>query len=128
MAEHAVIGDLAYRIGRALDDERPEVASGLTAELAEVFTRHSRLEETGLFAQLREAAAATDEVDRLVADHERLRPALSAPDPTSDPIRLRRLLVELTCHAEVEDDDLFPFAMQQLPNACWDELAPAPTA
>jgi hypothetical protein len=128
MADHAAIGDLAYRIGRALDDERLEVASGLTAELAEVFTRHSRLEEAGLFAQLREVAAATDEVDRLVADHERLRPALSAPDPTIDPRRLRRLLVELTRHAEVEDDDLFPFAIQQLPDTCWDELAPEPTA
>ena len=64
----------------------------------------------------------------LMADHERLRPALSDPDPTSDPGRLRRLLIELTRHAEMEDDDLFPFAMQQLPNACWDELAPAPTA
>jgi hemerythrin-like domain-containing protein len=23
-------------------------------------------------------------------------------------------------HAEVEDNDLFPFAMQMLPNECWD--------
>jgi hypothetical protein len=128
MADHAVIGDLAYRIGRAVDDERLEVAAGLTAQLAEAFTRHSLLEEAGLFAQMRQAGAATDEIDRLVADHERLRPALSAPDPTSDPSRLRRLLTELTRHAEVEDDDLFPFAMQQLPDARWAELAPTPTA
>jgi hemerythrin-like domain-containing protein len=128
MADHAVIADLAYRIGRALDDERLEVAVGLTAELAEAFSRHSLLEEAGLFAQLRDAAGAEDEVDQLVADHERLRSALSAPDPTSDPSRLRRLLIELTRHAEMEDDDLFPFAMQQLPNDCWADLAPAPTA
>jgi hypothetical protein len=64
----------------------------------------------------------------LMADHERLRAALSAPDAIGDHRRLRGLLSELTRHAEVEDDDLFPFTMQQLPNACWAALVPAPTA
>jgi len=128
MADHAAIGDLAYGMGQALDEQRLDRAARLAGELAEAFARHSLLGEAGLFGRLREAGVATEEVDRLVADHERLRPALSAPNATGDPRRLRRLLLELTRHAEVEDDDLFPFAMQQLPDYCWAELAPVPTA
>jgi hemerythrin-like domain-containing protein len=98
-------------------------AAGLTQELAEVFARHSRSEEAGLFAQLQQKGEAVEEVDRLVGEHRRLRPSLAAEDLVSDPKRLRQLLAELALHAEVEDNDLFPFAIQMLPDSCWSELA-----
>ncbi|HET6966309.1 MAG TPA: hemerythrin domain-containing protein [Acidimicrobiales bacterium] len=123
MDDHALISDLIYRIRDALDSGRPGDADSLTARLSAEFDRHSRSEEAGLFAQLREAGEAVDEVDDLVADHERLRPALAQPGPAADPDGLRELLSAVTRHAEVEDNDLFPFALQQLPNERWAALA-----
>jgi hypothetical protein len=123
MADHARIGDLEYRILQAIDDQRLDDAAGLTRELAEVFARHSLSEEAGLFAQLRQKGEAIEEVDRLVGEHRRLRPSLAAEDLISHPKRLRQLLAELALHAEVEDNDLFPFAIQMLPDDCWAELA-----
>jgi hemerythrin-like domain-containing protein len=125
MADHAVIADLAYRIDRALTEERDDDARVLTSTLAEVFARHSLEEEAGLFAGLRQAGEATESLDRLVAEHRYLRPALSAPGVVDNPERLRRILADLAEHAEVEDSDLFPFAVQRLPDARWAELTSA---
>lgn len=122
MADHAIIADLAYRVRRALDEGLLGEAADLTAQLGEAFEGHSLEEEAGLFAQLRSAGEALEEVGLLIEDHRRLRPALSDPAAVDDPERLLGLLDELTRHAEVEDNDLFPFAMQQLPDACWSAL------
>jgi hemerythrin-like domain-containing protein len=128
MADHAKIGDLEYRICRALDAQRMNEAADLTQKLAALFARHSAWEEAGLFAQLRQRGEAVEEIDRLVGEHRRLCQALAPEDPGNDVERLRQLLVELAHHAEVEDNDLFPFAMQLLPDACWAELVPASLA
>ena len=122
MADHAVIADLVYRARRALDERHFDEAEDLTTQLAEAFEGHSLEEEAGLFAQLRAAGEATEELDELISDHRRLRPALSDPVAVADPERLLGLLDDLMRHAEVEDYDLFPFAMQQLPDACWPAL------
>lgn len=122
MADHALIADLAYRIRRALDERQLDEAASLTAQLAEAFEAHSLEEEAGLFAQLSAAGEAIEEVEELIGDHRRLRPALSDPAAVRYPQRLLSLLDELMHHAEVEDNDLFPFAMQQLPDACWSAL------
>lgn len=123
MADHAVIADLVYRIRRTLEDRRFDQARDLTAHLAEAFEGHSFEEEAGLFAQLRAAGEAIEEVEDLIGDHRCLRPALSDPAAVDDPQRLLLLLDDLMRHAEIEDNDLFPFAMQQLPDACWSALS-----
>jgi hemerythrin-like domain-containing protein len=128
MADHALIGDVTYRIGRALDDQRLSEVPGLTSELAAIFVRHSRWEEAGLFAQLWQRGEAVEEIVRLEDEHRRLRRSLAAEGLANDVERLRQLLAELAHHAQVEDNDLFPFAMQQLPDACWTELATASVA
>lgn len=124
MADHAEIADLVYRIGKTLDGRLWSDATALTARLADVFERHSRAEEAGLFAQLQRAGEAREEVAQLVAEHQHLRAALSHPDPAADSHGLRLLLEELGRHAAIEDNDLFPYAMQQLPDECWAELMP----
>lgn len=123
MDDHALIGDLVYRIRHALGSEHGAEVDSLTARLAIEFERHSRIEEGGLFAQLREAGEAVEEVDGLIADHVLLRAALARPEPATDAGRLQDLLSFITRHAEIEDNDLFPFALQQLPNERWTTLA-----
>jgi hypothetical protein len=63
-------------------------------------------------------------LDRLLEDHRRLRPGLSEARLEERPVRLRALLDELTRHAEVEDNDFFPFVLQTLPDSCWEALGP----
>lgn len=123
MSDHGIIADLSYRVSKAMDDGHLEQAARLVAELAAVFTSHSLEEEAGLFTQLRLAGEANLEVEGLVDDHRRLRAALSEADAASDPAHLRRLLDDLARHAQIEDTDLFPFAMQQLPDARWSALS-----
>ena len=123
MADHARIADLVYRIRQALDQERFEDVGLLTRGLADEFERHSREEETGLFTQCRMSGEGVQELDRLIEDHRRLRPALAQESLVERPHRLRILLEDLTRHAEVEDNDFFPFVLQALPNKCWDALA-----
>ncbi len=123
MDDHALISDLIYRVGEALDAGCPDDAARLTARLAAEFERHSRIEEAGLFAQMTEAGEAVEELERLLGEHRLLRPALHEAGLAADPSRLRALLSTLTRHAEVEDNDLFPYALQQLPNERWAALA-----
>jgi hemerythrin-like domain-containing protein len=123
MADHARIAELVYRIRQALEEERLDDAGILITRLADDFDRHSRDEEAGLFNQVSMSGEGTDELDRLVEDHERIRPGLREQELVDRPGRLRDLLDELTRHAEVEDDDFFPFVMQALPNRCWEAMA-----
>jgi hypothetical protein len=123
MADHARIADLVYRVRQALHDERLDEAGLLTGRLADEFDRHSRDEEAGLFQQVRISGEGIEELDRLVADHARLRPGLSESRLVERPDHLRALLDDLTRHAEVEDNDFFPFVLQSLPDKCWEAMA-----
>jgi hypothetical protein len=123
MADHARIADLIYQIRQALDEERLDSVELLTTRLAEEFDRHSRYEEAGLFGEVRMSDEGTEELDRLEEDHQRLRPGLSEKGLVDRPDRLRALLEDLASHAEIEDNDFFPFVMQSLPNGCWEALA-----
>jgi hemerythrin-like domain-containing protein len=122
MNDHAVIADLAYRATHALDGDNREGARLLVAELAERFRVHSVLEEAGLFAELAAAGEAEAELFRLIDDHERLRPMLASPDLLDDGVRLASVLAELAEHAETEDSDLFPYALQVLPAPSWERI------
>jgi hypothetical protein len=123
MADHAEIAGLAYGIRRALDEGRPDDAGLFTNRLARQFERHSHSEEAGLFRQARLSREGTGELDRLEEDHRRLRHGLGQEKLAQQPDRLRTLLEDLTRHAEVEDNDFFPFVLQSLPDRCWEALA-----
>lgn len=122
MDDHAVIADLAYRAGQALEAGDTASAGSLMAELAGRFEVHSFKEDTGLFAELAAAGEAVGEVERLLADHRRLRPLLASPGLAGQPDRLRAALADLEVHAQTEDNDLFPYALQVLPAASWDRV------
>lgn len=122
MGDHAAIADLAYRINQFLDAGGSHEVPLLLTEVAERFRVHSLKEEAGLFAELAAAGEAGQVLERLRADHAKLRPLLASPDLADDPRRLRAVLSELTEHAETEDDDLFPYALQFLPARSWDRV------
>lgn len=125
MQDHAVISHLVYRVRRELAAGDVARAAELTADLAREFEVHSLGEEAGLFAEMSAAGEARAEIDRLIADHVRLRAALAEPGVLADPVAaatLRVVLDDLVAHAETEDDDLFPFALQVLPAAAWDRI------
>lgn len=123
MDEHAVIGDLVYRVRAALEAGDADEAERLTDRLADEFERHTLGEEAGLFARMREAGEALNELDGLLEDHRRLRPALRERGLTADADRLRVTLRAVTRHAEIEDNDLFPYALQLMPDEQWAALA-----
>jgi hemerythrin-like domain-containing protein len=120
--DHAAIADLAYRIDQHLDRQDRTQAKAALGELARRFWSHSRAEETGLFSELAAAGEASRELNRLLDDHRRLRPQLADPALLDQPDRLRQVLAKLSNHAETEDDDLFPFALQVLPASSWNRI------
>ena len=122
MDDHAAMADLAYRAGQALDSGDIASARSLMAELSGRFEVHSFKEDAGLFAELAAAGEAAGEVERLLADHRRLRPLLASPGLAGRPDRLRAALADLELHAQTEDNDLFPYALQVLPAASWDRV------
>lgn len=119
MKDHGVIADLCYEINRALLAGDADRVRPMVEELAARFGAHSLAEESGLFAELRAAGEATAELDRLVDDHVHLRERLAERAPTRGPEQLRATLADLARHAETEDSDLFPFALQALPASAW---------
>ena len=119
MDDHVAISAIAGRIVDGLDRRQFGFVEPLVRELADFFDNHRREEEAGLFAQLRDAGEARKEVERLIAEHRWLSGGLSRADIVERPGDLRRLLLALHRHAVTEDTDLFPYAMQMLPDGSW---------
>jgi hemerythrin-like domain-containing protein len=107
------------RIVQALDRDETDQIDWLVEGLAEAFIHHAAVEEAGLFNQLTAAGEAVQEVERLVAEHRQIAGGLTSG---TSPEALRQLLEKLVLHAEIEDTDLFPFAMQMLPDDRWGEV------
>jgi hemerythrin-like domain-containing protein len=120
--DHAVIADLAYRVDQGFGSGDAGAARSLMVVLAERFRVHSLKEEAGLFAELARRGEAPSELQRLLADHNRLRALLASPGLADRPHRLRAAIQELAEHTEIEDNDLFPYALQVLPAEAWDRI------
>jgi hemerythrin-like domain-containing protein len=122
MADHAEIADLTYRITRALDAHDSAAAAPFVRQLAARFAEHSSAEENGLFHHLQAAGEAGHQIHHLINQHGRIRATLADPRLLTRPTEMRDLLVEIALHAETEDNDLFPFAIQVLPALRWDQI------
>lgn len=119
MDDHAAIASLVREVEKHLDAGEVERAFEYAADLAIMFNRHTQSEERGLFCQLQAAGEATEEVVRLLADHREIRAGLIVAARSRDGGMLRHVLDRLVVHAQTEDNDLFPFALQRLPNERW---------
>lgn len=121
MREHEELAHLMHEITR-LARTAPKLARAKLTELASSFAEHAQTEEEGLFARLTASGEATEVVVRLLEDHVRLVAGLSATDLLARPVAMRELFAELTEHAEREESDLFPYALQALSPSSWDEI------
>jgi hemerythrin-like domain-containing protein len=120
MRDHADITARARHILDELGRGRHHEADRLRADLIDVFDRHRVKEEAGLFCELHEAAEADQQMQLLRGEDELVRTELAVWTAVDDPDELRRALGDLMRHAELEDTDLFPFAMQFLPTNRWE--------
>jgi len=119
MDDHATIASLVRDIEKCLDQGDLSSAFQCAADLEVMFRCHARTEERGLFSQLRAADEAVEEVALLEADHREILAGMSVAAGARDTGLLRQALDRLTVHAQTEDNDLFPFALQRLPNENW---------
>lgn len=119
MDDHAAIASLVRNIGSCLDRGELTRAFACAGDLEMMFGCHARTEEMGLFAQLQAVGEAVEEVAALQADHRDILAGLAVAGGSRDTGLLRRVLDRLTVHAQTEDNDLFPFALQRLPNENW---------
>jgi hypothetical protein len=117
--DHLAIAARVRRISEALDERRLLAAAHFTAELADMFAHHVSIEQAGLFAQLSEAGDTTRELDRLIEAQTELSAELSDARVVEDAPRLRRLLGDVLRVGELEDIELYPYALQRLPVARW---------
>lgn len=118
MSEHASIAYLAQQAVCALAAGEVTSAVLRCGEIARLFAAHGAKEEAGLFAEWRAAGLDADAIERLESDHRGLRSGLAAL-AAGDTGRLRQVLDNLLEHANREDSDLFPAALQLLPDHAW---------
>jgi hypothetical protein len=86
-----------------------------------LFAVHSQLEEEGLFAELMTDPLATDAISELTAEHRSLQSGLAAL-ASGAPDASLSTLDTLVVHADREDTDVFPVALQILPNSAWERV------
>lgn len=122
MDDHTAIAARVGRIDQALERHRFMELSALTAELAETFAHHDAVEEAGIFDQLRHAGKAAEAVTALADERRRLSSGLVDPAVITNPDQLRNLLGSLLRYAQVEDEELYPVALQVLPNERWGRI------
>lgn len=122
MAEHERIGLLCREARAAVDQGDGDRGVSLCREIAGLFDVHAGKEQDGLFRELRDEELAGDVVARLENDHRALVVGLAvlAAGDLTDMDRVLALLVD---HAEREDSDLFPAALQLVPNKAWSRIS-----
>lgn len=123
MADHADIALRVDKVNAALAVGDRDAAMTICAEIAALFSAHTRKEEAGLFAELQLDTLATSTIGELEAEHRQLEESLAkaaAGAAAAEDVFLA--LESLLDHANREDTDVFPVALQVLPDAAWDRV------
>ncbi|HEY9564113.1 MAG TPA: hemerythrin domain-containing protein [Nocardioides sp.] len=130
MDEHYALLEDAHAIRRALAVGDRAGAMELVRRLAGHLEVHTRREEIGIFAAMREQGDFVDEVDLLEAEHRDLDGAIEDLDPESPEFddRLAGLLRELSEHIDRENLGIFPVSVVSLGGRGWDLVEEARSA
>jgi hemerythrin-like domain-containing protein len=121
MEDHAEIASMVRDVRSAAASGQAGVAKDICAKISSLFAVHSQLEEEGLFAELMSDPLATDAISELTTEHRSLQSGLAAL-ASGAPDASLSTLDALVVHADREDTDVFPVALQILPNPAWERV------
>ncbi|GAB3698449.1 hemerythrin domain-containing protein [Mariniluteicoccus flavus] len=126
MDEHdrlMVIGDT---VRRALADDDLAGAQAAMAEFRPLLAVHTKVEEAGIFAVMREAGDFVEVIDELEEEHRTLDADLARlDDPDALRAEIDRLLADLEQHIEKENRGIFPYAYSAFAPEQWGEVEAA---
>ncbi len=121
-AEHETIINVMGELRRAhASGDSPQVAN-LADRLASLLDPHTRSEEQGLFAELREQPEFTEAIEALAKEHVELDTALREII-AGRPSEITAFETLLRRHIDREENGLFPAAATALGGDSWDRLA-----
>lgn len=122
MDEHLELLEIAGDLRRDLLEGAPSRAATRREELVALLTRHTGVEEAGVFAALKAQGDYADEVEVLEGEHLSLDRAAASLDLGSPAAvdELDRLVHELTEHIDKENLGIFPVAVVTLGATGWD--------
>jgi len=119
--QHEDIANCTYPLRTAMLAGDAEAAASSAKRLGELMHPHTKLEEHGLFAEMRQDEMFTEHIDSLCAEHETIDSAVDAV-VAGDLSRIQPLLTLLYNHIDREENGLFPAALAFLDNEQWDRL------
>ena len=124
MDEHYALLDEGVLITEAIRAGDLDQAATLVRRLAAHLEIHTRREEDGIFAALRDMDEFTDEVDRLEQEHVDLDALIAGLDVTADdfPAALAVVLADLEQHTERENVGIFPVSVVTLGADGWNKV------
>ncbi len=120
-AEHDEIVGSSYALQIAFRDQDVEAARSACKELGGLLHPHTRLEEVGLFAEMKLDELFTEHVASLCAEHAELDVELEAI-VAGDLASIPKMLTLLNNHIDREENGLFPAALAYLDDTQWDKL------
>lgn len=130
MDEHLTLLEIAGDLRRSLLEQQLTRALAERDRLVDLLGGHTRREEAGVFAALRQQGDFVEQVDELEREHVSLDKAVAAlelggPTALDD---LAGLIGDLTLHIDKEDLGIFPVAIVTLGATGWATVDRARTA
>lgn len=128
MDEHVDIINAAGDLRRAVQARDVSRSRRLAARVGEMLDPHTRAEEVGLFAVMREQDEFTDHIDTLCAEHVTLDALLAKISEGAYDL-MDDFTHALRAHIDKEDNGLFPASAIALNGPDWqrvDGLTPVP--
>ncbi|WP_122261849.1 hemerythrin domain-containing protein [Ornithinimicrobium cerasi] len=121
MAEHTEIVNAAGSLRRACEEGNPSQVAAAVDAVGALLHPHTRAEEVGLFAVMRQQEEFTDHIDSLCAEHTTLDAQLERIAAGEHDL-VDAFLHDLRHHVDREDNGLFPASAIALDGPDWDEV------
>lgn len=121
MAEHTEIVNAAGSLRLACEGGDPSQVAAAVDAVGALLHPHTRAEEVGLFAVMRQQEEFSDHIDSLCAEHTTLDAQLERIAAGEHDL-VDAFLHDLRHHVDREDNGLFPASAIALDGPDWDEV------